>query len=1157
MSCSARIGTGDAEIQNGMERLLPGSGRRDSVRSLVTVLLGVCGLACGVQAQDLSQRAWEMEAKGDGSGARALLEQSANQTPPNPAALHAYAEFLDRHRDPEAAEVFNRLLTVTEGRERAQVAQHLLLIDSRTGDWTAARRHMEIYKEAGGTGLTLPSANKADAAKHSVIQIPGPLRSFARMAALSPDVKAEDVLPALARNIVTNGYQAASSNEALEQTEYLKLVVRYLSQARELSKLAGAKKVIAIETCDSAQTGDLLRVLGYRMRGGCGSDVVLETVNATRAFLTIDSGFPLAELEQALRTNRPFNYDYKPTDVSILYGPDYWTSAHENRQSSGEFIDYFIGDPSICRLYLGMSKLDPPTADEMRKAVQPQRLRAFAHVLDFYGGMFEIRNGKAVVPGGARSEKAWGDLVGVSPDKGASFYEKLVAKDDGWLASYYDALARIVYNPANGPVQNYLSEPERLKRFYAAIRGRVTSPGPARPVFRANSDMMLLTTRLRLDSNGRPHIPGGLSVWRDLFTDHPHGSKYDAKLTKAAGGWKDPDDVLEALFGLCRKSVENEPLRIFMALSDIDRRRSTPLSEETVDRLARSYREYGAQYPILAEAPDISDKTIGQFMDTIEGMSQIHDLALRSDAAGSLQGLVGLWQIFYRQGSIAQQDADKTLSELLGHFAKVKNEREVFDGDRNGVRILLTATASPAGVSPQDRMIDLLAGAADPSDADAHTQLVEEMIRIFEAQRLISLKTIFDLSDHLEAVAKGGKPDPALIAKTAARISEIQLPRTDLSGAEKNALAFGYWSEKHIENQRKLNLKALIDKSATDPKKLEDVRGMLAPFLRDTLVGLNYVHYAPPGAQILKTNPLFVRSHDFIGMQGANQTWKPTEVMGNGWPASAGGKLVGSLSGLPYALAEAEQNFLIPTREQALIWGDLVPQMILSATVPRWWSVTPAQLHWVGLHMDYAENAIAEAAMEPAERAAVLKALENHAPPARTYHVARLLEAGDVPAALEEVTPAEMFSIAEELSADKANEAPLAAEIRKESAASPHELNYEVISRRFGTPKPTLANSYEPELLHLRTFPTLMGYSSRIMAESWESNLLYYASIADELHLPPSQLNILVPTWTQQTVERIFATHLEDWPALLRSLRLVGEDVRQKSRKATSVGAGF
>jgi hypothetical protein len=44
---------------------------------------------------------------------------------------------------------------------------------------------------------------------------------------------------------------------------------------------------------------------------------------------------------------------------------------------------------------------------------------------------------------------------------------------------------------------------------------------------------------------------------------------------------------------------------------------------------------------------------------------------------------------------------------------------------------------------------------------------------------------------------------------------------------------------------------------------------------------------------------------------------------------------VGSLSGLPYALAEAEQNFLVPTQTQALIWGDLVPQMMLTARACR------------------------------------------------------------------------------------------------------------------------------------------------------------------------------------------------------------------------------
>jgi hypothetical protein len=54
------------------------------------------------------------------------------------------------------------------------------------------------------------------------------------------------------------------------------------------------------------------------------------------------------------------------------------------------------------------------------------------------------------------------------------------------------------------------------------------------------------------------------------------------------------------------------------------------------------------------------------------------------------------------------------------------------------------------------------------------------------------------------------------------------------------------------------------------------------------------------------------------------------------------------------------------------------------------------------------------------------------------------------------------------------------------------------------------------------------------------------------LHLSPAQMNVLVPEWTQATVEKIFATHLEDWPALLRSLRLVGEDVRSRTRPQMS-----
>src|SRR5215471_11252151 len=281
--------------------------------------------------------------------------------------------------------------------------------------------------------------------------------------------------------------------------------------------------------------------------------------------------------------------------------------------------------------------------------------------------MFEIREGKAIAPGGQKSAPAWTELVGVGPDKGAAFLDKVISKDDGWLASLYDALARI-----RGPVRDYLTDPTRMKRFYTAVRGRITSPGPARPVFRSNTDMMLFTTRLRIDPNGKPHIPGSLEVWRNLFINHPQG-KYDGKLTKLATTWKEPDDVLEALFALSRKTVENEPLKIFMAVSDIDRNRTTPLSAAVVDRLARDYHTYGSQYPLFSESRSLSEKSITQYLDTAVAIGRVKDPALHSDVAGTFQSLVGLWQILVRQQGIPAGSEDSSFSGIIGGFAQIKS----------------------------------------------------------------------------------------------------------------------------------------------------------------------------------------------------------------------------------------------------------------------------------------------------------------------------------------------------------------------------------------------------------------------------------------------------------------------------------------------------
>jgi hypothetical protein len=134
---------------------------------------------------------------------------------------------------------------------------------------------------------------EAQARPEATVAIPGPLRSFMRMAGISQKISAEEALPLLSRNVYAQGFEGWQ--EGGHPTEFLILLRRYVQQARELSNLAGPDGVIRVATCDEVKP--LLQVLGYRLRQECGqSGLVLITADPERAFLTTDSGFPIPDL---------------------------------------------------------------------------------------------------------------------------------------------------------------------------------------------------------------------------------------------------------------------------------------------------------------------------------------------------------------------------------------------------------------------------------------------------------------------------------------------------------------------------------------------------------------------------------------------------------------------------------------------------------------------------------------------------------------------------------------------------------------------------------------------------------------------------------------------------------------------------------------------
>jgi hypothetical protein len=988
------------------------------------------------------------------------------------------------------------------------------------------------------TSAKVPEAPQPGPAAGASVVIPGPLRSFLRMAGISQKISPEEVLPLLARNVAVEGYQGRKDRTG-RPTEFLILLKRYVQQARQLVTLAGPDGTLRVANCE--QAGPVLDVLGYRLRQACGKGAALETADPERAFLTIDSGFPLAELEQTLQGGKPLACSFAASPVPMLFSAGDWT------QGGNDVLDAILDDPMLARLYWAVSRMDIETSASLRQSVGISSLLPFASVLDFYSSHISIRNGRMVVPGGPAAESAWKELAGASPDSPKEFVARLLAKDDGWLAAYFDTLSRLT--PAQ---QVYFTDAHRLPRFYDALRGKDIAPGPARPVFRPDPDLLILVTRLQLDPTGQATVPGNLAVWEQILRQ-----KTDSKLVrqwaKRANHWKDSDQLVEALFAFSRQSSDDGPLRIYLMLSAIDSARPAGqrLSPETVRLLAQKFSRYGNQYLIFSEFEGLNDESIARFLGTADVIDRISNVTLRANALGIFQSNVGLWEILARQEQIPAANLNGSWQAVLSPFAAgAASSAQLFDSARTSVRELWRAAAGRPNLS-EDEVIALLAGPnqSQPDGQKVRQELGDRMHSVLQGQRLVSLDTLLALGEGLNEMAQGKDVGDTLIP-LAGQLREFEMPRPMFTASERSEWAAGFYNTRHSSLQTRTDLAKLI-KSPNSRKDLVDARGLVVPFLRDTLVGLNYAYYAPPGAQILLNNPLFVRSHDFSGEMaiGGGQSWRVPHVFGSGLPAGGGAHLAGSLADLPFVLAEAEQDFIVPENVQALIWHELVPGLVSSAILPRWWGVTRNELHAVTLYQRTGEELLTAAAQDEALRREVVAILSERMNPQRSEQVEKALQTGAVEEALSRVMPGETFYLAAEFRrkfpGQNSHWGKAGGELEDLSRQYPAEVSWKRLSEDFGVPHPALAQSYSRELINVKPFPAFMGYSSRLLAESWDSNNLYWARLADEQGYSPAMLNRLVPELTYRMVEKIFATDFEDWPAMLRAMRETGDEFRQ------------
>jgi len=890
-----------------------------------------------------------------------------------------------------------------------------------------------------------------------------------------------------------------------------------------------------------------LHILGYRVRRDCGQrDTSLVTDDPERAFVTIDSGFPLPELEETLQGSQPFAYAFPASRVPVLFTESDWTAAStEDRNDANDLVETLLRDPVLARLYWALARSDRETRVALRQSVGLGKLLSVAATLDFYGSHICIRSGRVIVPGGTGAESVWKDLVGASPDTPKDFVTRLLAKDNGWLAAYFDALSRV------SQTQQEHFTASRLRRFYEAFRGQDISPSAARPAFRPAPALLLLMTRLQWEPTGEPLVPGNLEAWKEILHQ-----KTDSKIIrdwgKRASHINHPEQLADTMFGLCRVETETGPLQMYLLMSELDNRRPADnrLSPQTVLLLASRFAQFSNQYLIFSEFPDLSDASVTHFMNVAETLGKIPNHTLRGNAMGIFQANLGIWQILARQGQIPATELNGSWQKAIKPFGKVLSSAQLFDAGRDSLAELLLAASGQRNRS-QDEIIDLLTGPLQAS-ADGqrmHEEMANGIRSVLDGQRLVSLDTVLALGDGLDAMVRGAAVSDALIS-LAGELREFEMPRPIFSSGERTQWATGIYNNRHTELQMRTDLAKVI-KSPGSREQLAEARGQLAPFLRDTLVGLNYAYYEPPGAQVLHHNPLLVRSHDFSGdtVAGVEHVWQAPQLFGEGSPAGGGAHLVGSLADLPYVLAQVEQDFIAPENVQALIWRELVPGLLINASLPRWWNVSPSELHAITLYQRMGEELLTASLGDQQLRSKVMKILSDRMDPEVSERVEQALRSGNLADIYPRMTPADAFYLAAEFrrrfSGETDSWGPGGQELESLCRRYPAELTWERLSHDFGVPHPILAQSYARELLNMKPFPAFEGYSSRLLAETWDSSNLYWARLADEMGYSPVMLNRLVPELTHRMVEKIFASDFEDWPAMLRAMRETGEEFRQ------------
>jgi tetratricopeptide (TPR) repeat protein len=893
----------------------------------------------------------------------------------------------------------------------------------------------------------------------------------------------------------------------------------------------GVKVTLATGDSNARRTGQVLELLGWKLRASKGTLAVEPVVKGekaqrqeTAAAIAIDEN----EMKRSLEQGKPYTFEIPRGSADIFPPEAEWRAAFYPKENSpGGFVEVLASNPTMAYLYAGLNSMNRDAARALIAGHGLKMLAPISEVLFRYGSALAVSSGRVIVPGREKADAVWSDLVGAAPGSPGAFLRALVTKDNGRLLGYYHTVAKL----ASARQAFFTASVQRTRRFYELYTGV-----PEQRYVGHENPLADFMRALPLDERGKVRFPGSPEVWM-VVKGQSNSAVTTAKLVKRVARTAAPEQEDEILIRLVKTRYEESDnnrsqLDNFLAVLRIDLSRERPLDGAEAILLTQQFARFEAFYPYFSVFTSLNLKDFQGFFAFAEKAGSLPDVDAHH-VLGQFQSLVHIAALLTQARILSGAAASEYFRRICAAYLQATDRQSY-------ARVAFRAAADLAEISgaPKDRsgaLIDALAptGSRCTFEYDGRTRTVnygenrrKNMLRVLEMQQVPSIDLLFRI-DALLASIKDRSSLESLEAALAG-VQTVELPRAVILNGHMQDVMQTYRISRLTE--RVHELRQQLSKRKIDPRAVErvtkQIREDLFPQLTIGLTGIVYCFYLDPADLILE-DTLLVRKHQFLDKTIASRQNVFVAAEFRSKSEGSGSYFLGNFAGFAsavgWAVAPGVDGASGPNRP-------IAATQIGAIRASDWRLLTDRDLEHFGLTVRAAREWIVESTRSADLHAALVERTAGLLPLARRSTLMEELAARRWKAVWDSITLSELYFLGLQLRsmpAIKDWESPV---LRGLKQSTPAQGNLDALG---SVPFATLG-VWRPMLIELPSYEEAGKYlhPTRLSERTAEAKL-YWAYFADRAGIPAAAVAEFAEPVTRVLLRRMQLSDSKDWRSAL------------------------